>query len=73
MIYLKVHQSSSINYNLECHFIRYGSIEGWVRLVKSLPCVKDAKWVNTGSIGTSHTLITFESEAHKTWFVLRWS
>jgi hypothetical protein len=72
MIYLKVQQSSSINYNLECYFIRYGSVEGWIRLVKSLPCVKDAKWVNGGLI-SSYTLITFESEAHKTWFVLRWS
>jgi hypothetical protein len=73
MIQLKVQQSSSIDYNLECYFNGYGSIEGWIRKVKLLPCVKDAKWVNGGEMASSYTLITFESEAHKTWFVLRWS
>jgi hypothetical protein len=71
MIQLKVQPNSTIDYNLECYFNGYGSNEGWVCRVKSLPCVKDVKWVN--GVISSYTLITFESEAHKTWFVLRWS
>jgi hypothetical protein len=46
----------------------------WEEVIKSLPYVKDAKWITIGSsIGGSYTLITFENEAHKNWFIMRWS
>jgi hypothetical protein len=41
----------------------------WTGYIESLPHVKDAKFVD----GESYTLITFDSEEHKTWFLLRWS
>jgi hypothetical protein len=73
MIQLKVPTHSTMDNNLEDHFHGYMNDKEWEAKIKSLPYVKDVVWVNTGSIGTSHTLITFKNEAHKTWFVLRWS
>jgi hypothetical protein len=39
--------------------------------IESLPHVKAAKFVY-GEVD-AYTLITFESEEHKTWFILRYS
>jgi|LakMenEpi03Aug12_release.lakeMendotaPanAssembly.Ray.scaffolds.fasta_scaffold3460068_1 hypothetical protein len=70
---LKVPVNTAMDYNLEDYFRGYVSNNDWVKKIKSLPYVKDAEWINLGSIDKSHTLITFETEAHKNWFVLRWS
>jgi hypothetical protein len=43
----------------------------WTVYIESLPHVKDAKFVY--GEGDSYTLITFDSEEHKTWFILRYS
>ncbi len=70
---LKVPALSAMDSNIQDHFHGYMNDKDWEVKIKSLPYVKDAVWVNTGSIDTSHTLITFKNEAHKNWFVLRWS
>jgi hypothetical protein len=72
MIHLKVHRDSSIDDNLEDHLRGFENVEDWIHQVKSLPYVKDAEWVRR-DMGGSYTIIIFESEAHKNWFVLRWS
>jgi hypothetical protein len=56
-------------------YVRSYAADDWVSKVKLLPGVKDAEWVSASrsSVDSSHTLITFESEADKTWFILRWS
>jgi hypothetical protein len=43
----------------------------WTMYIESLPHVKAAKFVY--GEGDSYTLITFDSEEHKTWFILRYS
>ena len=70
MIQLKVPMNSIMNDNLEAECYDY--IGSWESYIKSLPYVKDAVW-RWDEDSLSHTRITFESEAHKTWFVLRWS
>ena len=47
------------------------NIDEWLRYLKSLTYVKDAEWIDR--LLNPYTLITFESEAHKNWFILRWS
>jgi hypothetical protein len=74
MIQLKVPWPSPMDNNLEDYVRSYVNDKDWVSKVKLLPGVKDAEWVSaTRSNGNPHTLITFESEADKTWFILRWS
>ena len=54
--------------------------ETWVDYLKSFPHVIDAEFF-TGTEGgfvnrldvEPYTIITFDSEEHKTWFILRWS
>jgi hypothetical protein len=73
MIQLKIYSPSDIDENLEAEWVSEDiEIDEWLRYLKSLTYVKDAEW-NTDGPWDSYTLITFESEAHKTWFVLRWS
>ncbi len=74
MIQLKVPWPSPMDNNLE-DYVRSYAGDDWVSKVKLLPGVKDAEWVSASrsSVDSSHTLITFESEAHKTWFILRFS
>jgi|688.fasta_scaffold850658_1 hypothetical protein len=75
MIQLIVPSPSSMDKKLEAE---WGEIvltmDKWTQYIKSLPGVKDAEWVSSSrSKGNPHTLITFESESDKTWFILRWS
>ena len=74
MIQLKVPWPSLMDKNIE-DYVRSYAGDDWVSKVKLLPGVKDAEWVSASrsSVDSSHTLITFESEADKTWFILRWS
>ncbi len=74
MIQLKVPWPSLMDNNLEDYVCSYAG-DDWVSKVKLLPGVKDAEWVSASrsSVDSSHTLITFESESDKTWFILRWS
>jgi len=74
MIQLIVPWPSPMDNNLE-DYVRSYAGDDWVSKVKLLPGVKDAEWVfaSRSSVYSSHTLITFESEADKTWFILRWS
>jgi hypothetical protein len=74
MIQLKVPWPSLMDNNLS-DYVRSYAADDWVSKVKLLPGVKDAEWVSASrsSVDSSHTLITFESEADKTWFILRWS
>jgi hypothetical protein len=72
MIQLRIPSPSEIDENLEAEWgADTISIREWLSYLKSLEYVKDAEWVDT--VSESCTLITFESEAHKTWFILRWS
>jgi hypothetical protein len=77
MIQLKVPIQSAMDENLEEGYnsdVLQAGINSWTQYVKSLPLVKTAQWVAaTRTTGTAYTLITFESEEHKTWFILRWS
>jgi hypothetical protein len=69
MIQLKVPTNSIMDDNLED---AYNHTDSWESYIKSLPYVKDAVW-EWDEDSLSHTRITFESEEHKTWFILRWS
>lgn len=72
MIQLKVNVNSVIDKNLEIEFdIAYNEnkTDGWMAFIKAMPNVVDAVWDRYGS----YTLITFESESYKNWFILRWS
>ncbi len=72
MIQLKVPTNSIMDDNLEAECEEEDiDIDEWLSYLKSLTYVKDAEWVD--KVLNRYTLITFESEAHKTWFVLRWS
>jgi hypothetical protein len=72
MIQLKVTTSSTMDLNLEAEWESADiNIDEWLSYLKSLNYVKDAEWIDR--LPNPYTLITFESEAHKTWFILRWS
>jgi hypothetical protein len=72
MIQLIVKSSSDIDENLEAEWESADiNIDEWLSYLKSLTYVKDAEWID--KVLGAYTLITFESEAHKTWFILRWS
>jgi hypothetical protein len=74
---LIIMSSSTIDVNLESGWAsEFYQIDDWLDYLKSLPTVIDATWHErewNGGDNPSYTLITFESEAHKNWFVLRWS
>jgi hypothetical protein len=75
MIQLTVKQMSSIDYNLERFFGIDGvviEVDDWVKLVEELPGVKSAEYLGSDYC-SYHTLITFETEEDKTFFILRWS
>ena len=72
MIQLIVKSSSDIDENLEAEWESADiNIDEWLSYLKSLTYVKDAEWID--KVLNAYTLITFESEADKTLFVLRWS
>jgi hypothetical protein len=75
MIQLKVPSPSRMDNNLEEEWgADVVAMDGWLEYIKLLPGVKDAEWVSSlRSKGNAHTLITFESESDKTWFIMRWS
>lgn len=50
-----------------------GTIGDWYTFIKSLPNVVDAVFGSDGPHSPCYTLITFESEADRNWFLLRWS
>jgi hypothetical protein len=64
---LKVPALSIMDIKLEEGF--NSNVISWTQYVKSLSLVKNAHWV---AGFPSYTLITFESEADKTLFVLKW-
>ena len=73
MIQLRIPSPSNIDENLEAEWEAEDiNIDEWLRYLKSLTYVKDAEW-NDDWQDPPYTLITFESEAHKNWFILRWS
>jgi len=67
MSQLRFYCHSTIDANLEDY--RSPKVD-WIDYLKSLPYVVDAVLNVSPRI---ETIITFESEAHKTWFILRWS
>jgi hypothetical protein len=70
---LKIPSPSTMDSNIEAEWESsesYG-FDTWTMYIESLPHVKDAKFVY--GEGDNHTLITFDSEAHKNWFILRYS
>ena len=72
MTQLKVPALSIMDIKLEEGFnsnVIGAGIHSWTQYVKSLSLVKNAHWV---AGFPSYTLITFESEADKTLFVLKW-
>ena len=72
MIQLKVPFNSVMDDNLEYEFNNGGDdwlVDDWLDFIRSLQYVKDA-FCNSVHL---YTLITFESEAYRNWFVLRWS
>ena len=72
MIQLIVKSQSVIDGNLEAVWESDSiEIDDWLSFLKSLTYVKDAEWIDR--LLNPYTLITFESEEHKTWFILRWS
>jgi hypothetical protein len=73
MTQLAIKSSSTIDHNLEQFFNIDADIEidDWIKLIESLPGVISAEWVRDHWSYT--TVITFESEQHKNWFLLQWS
>jgi hypothetical protein len=72
MIQLRIPSPSNIDENLEAEWEAEDiNIDEWLSYLKSLTYVKDAEWIDR--LLNPYTLITFESEAHKNWFILRWS
>jgi hypothetical protein len=73
MIQLKVPALSAMDSNIqdEWELSEFYEFSHWIRYIESLPYVKSARLVFRA--GDNHTLITFENEAHKNWFILRYS
>lgn len=67
MIHLKVPAHSAMDNNLSKEWDRLDSGIPWIQYIGSLPLVIEAEW------NITYTRITFKNEAHKNWFVLRWS
>ena len=76
MSQLKVPTTSDMDRNLEKWWESSKSYEfnTWTMYLKSLHGVNDAILVISEDYNTdSYTLITFENEEHKNWFILRWA
>jgi hypothetical protein len=76
MIQLKVPAHSAMDDNIEAEWASSESydLDTWTVFIESLPYVKSARFVFMSSFkDVSYTLITFDSEEHKTWFILRYS
>lgn len=75
MSQLKVSVFSDMDSKLEAEWDDDEDIEcdKWLEFIKSLPNVVDAVFGSDGPYSPSYTLITFESEADRNWFILRWS
>ncbi len=75
MSQLKVFALSTMDQNIYEEWESTEKLRGynisWTVFVESLPHVKSAKFI-VGD-GDSYTLLTFESEAHKSWFILRYA
>ena len=73
---LKFDDTSSIDKNLD-DARPYNDSSTWEEYLLSIPYVIDAEWyfipLNSDKPGHSYTIVTFASEAHKTWFLVRWS
>ena len=70
---LKVASYSVMDCNLEDEWDTEDiEVELWLEFIKEMPHVVNAEWLSDES-KKSYTLITFDSEAHKNWFILRWS
>jgi hypothetical protein len=64
-----------LNLEADWHAEEYG-LDQWIDYVKSLPHVIEVEYVEgiwSAGGDQSYTIITFESEAHRNWFVLRYS
>ena len=59
-------------YKDEWELSEFYEFSHWTRYIESLPHVKSAQFV-ASKPGKEYTLITFDSEEHKTWFILRYS
>ena len=79
IVSLKFHPDSTIYKNLidaslESSLVRS---ETWEEFLCSIPYVIDAEWYWSynweNSCTISCTIVSFECEAHKNWFLLRWS
>ena len=46
------------------------TLENWIEFLYTLPHIKT---VSVENWGENRTIIEFDSEAHYTWFILRWS
>lgn len=42
-------------------------------LTSTIPGIKFAQYIEESTISNCKTLIEFDSEEHKTWFIMRWS
>jgi hypothetical protein len=71
---LTVRVGSDMDRNLENEWDSTSNgLDDWIRHVKSLPLVMDVEYVVNELELDDETLITFESEAHKSWFILRYA
>ena len=70
---LKFDDTSSVDKNLD-DARPYNDSSTWEEYLLSIPYVIDAEWYwSYVNWENSCTLVTFECEAHKNWFILRWS
>ena len=70
---LKFDDTSSIDKNLD-NARPFLDSSTWEEYLLSIPYVIDAEWYwSYVNWENSCTVVTFECEAHKNWFILRWS
>ena len=76
IVSLKFHPDSTIHKKLSDASLESSldRSETWEEFLCSIPYVIDAEWYwSYVNWENSCTLVTFECEAHKNWFILRWS
>lgn len=70
MIKLRIPYKSVIDRNIDTAWVLAKSNKTWMEFIEEFPGVIHAEIINDKKY---YTEIVFESEAYKTWFVMRWS
>ena len=73
MVELEIFERSDFDTNLFREYLKQKSSSSFVDYIRSLPLVADATWGIDERFLLIRTIVYFESEAHKSWFLLRWS